>query len=81
MIFAAARAVDFFTKVDNTVYTNAGMYYVCNYRVAAIFPEHFQSFTIALKNHLFYSFFRSKPSQLFAEQYAKINRHIPAKMN
>ncbi len=24
------------------------------YRVAAIFPEHFQSFTIALKNHIFH---------------------------
>jgi hypothetical protein len=42
------------------------------YRVAAIFPEHFQSFTIVLKNHLFYSFFRRKPTQLFAEQYVKI---------
>jgi hypothetical protein len=26
------------------------------YRVAAIFPEHFQSFTVALKKHFFYSF-------------------------
>ncbi len=64
-----------FLRIEN-------LYAVCAvYRVAAIFPEHFQSFTIALKNHLFYSFFRSKPSQLFAEQYVKINRHIPAKMN
>jgi hypothetical protein len=37
------------------------------YRVAAIYPEHFQCFTVALKNHLFYLFFRAKPSQLFAE--------------
>jgi hypothetical protein len=51
------------------------------HRVAAIFLEHFQSFTKALKNHLFYSFFRRKPSQMFAEQYVKINRQIPAKMN
>jgi hypothetical protein len=29
------------------------------YRVAAIFPEHFQSFTIALKNHIFHGFFRA----------------------
>jgi hypothetical protein len=27
------------------------------YRVAAIFPEHFQSFTVALKNHLFFNYF------------------------
>jgi hypothetical protein len=27
------------------------------YRVAAIFPEHFQSFTVLLKNNIFYCFF------------------------
>jgi hypothetical protein len=27
------------------------------YRVAAIFPEHFQSFTVTLKNHLFINYF------------------------
>jgi hypothetical protein len=27
------------------------------YRVAAIFPEHFQSFTVALKNHIFTNYF------------------------
>jgi hypothetical protein len=28
--------------------------YQFKYRVAAINPEHFQSFTVALKNHIFY---------------------------
>ncbi len=37
------------------------------YKVAAIFPERFQSFTVALKNNLFYYFFSAKPSQLFTE--------------
>jgi hypothetical protein len=36
------------------------------YRVAAIFPEQFQSFTVALKN-LFLKIFGVKPSQVFAE--------------
>jgi hypothetical protein len=27
------------------------------YRVAAIFPEHFQCFTVTLKNNIFYHFF------------------------
>jgi hypothetical protein len=37
------------------------------YRVAAIFPEHFQSFTVALEKHIFYYFLRAKPSQMFSE--------------
>jgi hypothetical protein len=37
------------------------------YRVAAIFPEQFQSFTDASKNCNFNEFFGAKPSQLFAE--------------
>jgi hypothetical protein len=37
-----------------------------HYRVAAIFPEQFQSFTDALKNRIFYKLFGAKPSQLFA---------------
>jgi hypothetical protein len=32
------------------------MYYVLH-RVAAIFPEHFQSLTVALKNHIFPYYF------------------------
>jgi hypothetical protein len=45
--------------------------------VAAIFPERFQCFTVALKNNLFIIFFR-KPS---AETEIKTNSHISAKMN
>ncbi len=37
------------------------------YRVAAINPEHFQCFIIAIKNNLFCKFFLSKPSQLSGE--------------
>ncbi len=37
------------------------------YRVAAIFPEHFQSFTVTLKNFFFEKFFCPKPSQLCTE--------------
>ncbi len=51
------------------------------YRVAAIFPEHFRSFTVALKNHLFYSLFRAKLSLLSVEAETKTNRHIPTKIN
>ncbi len=51
------------------------------YRVAAIFPEHFQSFTIALKSHIFHCFFCAKLSQLVVQSLIKTNRHIPAKMN
>ncbi len=42
-----------------SIQTNKG-HISCNfdevflYRVAPIFPEHFQSFTIALKNHIFH---------------------------
>jgi hypothetical protein len=50
-------------------------------RVVAIFPEHFQSFTVELKIQLFYKLFRAKVSQLFLELETKINRHIPAKIN
>jgi hypothetical protein len=35
------------------------------YRVAAIFPEHFQSFFVAIK--IFFLFFSPKPSELSAE--------------
>ncbi len=42
------------------------------YRVAAIFPEHFQSLTVALKNHIFLWFFRAIPYQLFVELYKKL---------
>jgi hypothetical protein len=37
------------------------------YRVAAIFPEHFQSFTVTLKKYFFVQFFCPKPSQLCDE--------------
>jgi hypothetical protein len=47
--------------------------------MAAIFPEHFQNFTVALKNH-FKKLFCAKPSQLFVEAETKTNRNIPAKM-
>jgi hypothetical protein len=49
--------------------------------VAAIYPEHFQSFTIALKNHIFYYLFRTKLSQPFLEEETKRNRHVPANIN
>jgi hypothetical protein len=49
--------------------------------VAAIFLVHFQSFTVLLKNNIFYYFFHAKPSQLSAETEIKINSRIPAKMN
>jgi hypothetical protein len=49
--------------------------------VAAIFPEKFLSFTVALKNQLFYELFRAKLSQLCLEVETKTNRHIPAKIN
>jgi hypothetical protein len=48
--------------------------------VAAIFPEHFQSFTVLLKNNIFYYFFYAKPSQLSAETEMKTNSRIRAKM-
>jgi hypothetical protein len=51
------------------------------YRVAAIFPEHFQSFTVALKNQLVSKLFCAKLSQLSVEAEIKTNRHIPAKIN
>jgi hypothetical protein len=38
------------------------------YRVAAINPEHFQSFTVALKTKFLKKFFSPKPSQLSAEE-------------
>jgi hypothetical protein len=56
-------------------------YYSKHYRVAAIFLEHFQSFTVLLKNNSFYNFFYAKPSQLSAETETKTNSHIRAKMN
>jgi hypothetical protein len=46
-----------------------------------MFPERFQSFTVAFKNTLLYLFFPAKPSQLSSEAYLKTNSHIPAKMN
>jgi hypothetical protein len=49
--------------------------------VAAINPDHFQSFTITLKNHIFYYLFRTKLSQLCLEEETKRNRHVPAKIN
>jgi hypothetical protein len=49
--------------------------------VAAIFPEQFQSFTDALKNHIFYKLFCAKPSQLFAVGESKSKRDIAAKIN
>jgi hypothetical protein len=49
--------------------------------VAAIFPEQFQSFTDALKNHIFYKLLCAKPSQLVAVGLTKTNRDIAAKMN
>jgi hypothetical protein len=49
--------------------------------VAAIFPEHFQSFAVLLKNNIFYCFFYAKPSQLSAKTEIKTNSRIRAKMN
>jgi hypothetical protein len=49
--------------------------------VAAIFPEHFQSLTIALKNHIFYELFRTKLSQVCLEEETKRKRHVPANIN
>jgi hypothetical protein len=46
--------------------------------MAAIFPEHFQSFTVAFKNHL-KQLFCAKPYQLFVEAEAKTNTNVPAK--
>jgi hypothetical protein len=54
---------------------------VHKYRVAAIFPEHFQSFTVALKNQNFYQLFHGKLSQLYVEAETITKRHIPAKIN
>jgi hypothetical protein len=51
------------------------------YKVAAIFPEHFQSFTVALKNLLFYYLFWAKLSQLSVKAETKTNSHFPAKIN
>ncbi len=45
------------------------------YRVAAIFPERFQCFTVALKNNLFYNFFPAKPSQLSAKTWKNKQSH------
>jgi hypothetical protein len=50
------------------------------YRVAADFPEHFRSFTVALKNQFVSKLFCAKLSQLSAEAETKTNRNIPAKM-
>jgi hypothetical protein len=49
--------------------------------VAAIFPEHFQSSTVLLKNNIFYCFFNAKTSQLSAKTEIKTNSRIRAKMN
>jgi hypothetical protein len=49
--------------------------------VAAIFPEHFQSFTVLLKIIFFIVFFYAKPSQLSAKTEIKTNSRIRAKMN
>jgi hypothetical protein len=49
--------------------------------VAAIFPEHFQSFTVLLKNNIFYCFFYAKLSQPSAKTEIKTNSRIRAKMN
>jgi uracil phosphoribosyltransferase len=51
------------------------------YRVAAIFPDHFQSFTVSLKNQLVSEFFCAKLSRLSVEAETKTNRHIPARIN
>jgi hypothetical protein len=49
--------------------------------VAAIFPEHFQCFTVTIKNNIFNLIFSAKPSQLSAETEIKTNSHILAKVN
>jgi hypothetical protein len=49
--------------------------------VAAIYPEHFQSFTVLLKNNIFYCFFCAKPSKLSAKTEIKTNSRIRAKIN
>ncbi len=46
---------------------NLKLFFSVVYRVAAIFPEHFQRFTVTLKNNIFYTFFSAKPSQLSAK--------------
>ncbi len=67
-------------KVWKTMQGNDRYVYTL-YRVAAIFPKHFQCFTVALKNLIFYCFLRAKPSQMFSESWIKKTRYIPAKMN
>jgi hypothetical protein len=49
-----------------TTYTD-DMYPLPQYRVAAIFPEHFQSCTVTLKNYYIEKLFCPKPSQLCAK--------------
>jgi hypothetical protein len=39
--------------------------------VAAIFPEHFQSFTVLLKNNIFYCFFLRKTISAFCQNRNK----------
>ncbi len=47
--------------------------------MAAIFPEHVQIFTVALKNLIFYKLFHAKLSQLCLE--AETKKQIPANIN
>jgi hypothetical protein len=49
--------------------------------VAAIFPEHFQRFTVLLKNNIFIVFFLRKTISAFCQNRNKTNSRIRAKMN
>ncbi len=71
--FAEFRGI-FCSKIYRNSAEFRGIPYVFAYGIphvstglAAIFSEQFQSFVIALKNHIFYWFFRSKLSKLSAE--------------
>jgi hypothetical protein len=49
--------------------------------VAAIFPERFQCFIVALKTNLFYYFFPQNHLSCLPKSFIKTNSRIPAKMN
>jgi hypothetical protein len=56
------------------------LYHQRLYRVAAIFPEHFQGLTVALKNDIFF-ILSCHTVPAVCRAIEKPKRHIPAKMN
>jgi hypothetical protein len=66
-LVASHKKLSFYMKIYSNYTLHYGTGQRLKYRVAAIFPEHFQSFTVTLKNYNFEKFFFPNPSQLCAK--------------